>query len=472
MALTSEEIAELVQPDRVHSRCYTDPEIFALEMDRLFRDGWVYVGHASEVPEPGDYVTTQVGLEPVMLSHGSDGVLRVLLNRCRHRGATVCQQQSGNANFFRCAYHGWTYRNSGDLAGVPFPNGYGADFRKDDFGLTEVPQMGSYRGLVFASMSPVVEPFDEYLPEPVRRYIDLWFDLAPTGEIDVRHGCLRTDVQANWKHQLENGSGDGYHPMFAHESWMNLIAGRLGGSVQTRMGSWRDDGPDGGERQRYLGGPAHMTGDYLEKRRERAQREGLRLPTDTEQSVIAVRPGTDTEGTRAHEVFPELSEEAVNDYLTAMNDAYGPERAFEVISAGGSHMSIFPNLQFTPLSLRVIRPVAVDRTTIEVFIPWYVGAPDELNLQRVRGAEGFFGQGPWGGQDDYEMFERIQTGMAATLNPWTYIGRGHEREGIDDEGLPHAGITDEMAIRRIWSFWRTAMSQPHLATTETQEISQ
>lgn len=466
--IDQQEIRGLVQEDRVHSKCYTDPDIFGMEMDRLFRRGWVYVGHASEVPEPGDYITTNVGLEPVILSHGSDGEIRVLLNRCRHRGTTVCQMREGNANFFRCAYHGWTYKNTGGLVGVPFPKGYGSDFRKDHFGLTEAPQVASYRGLVFASLSPLVEPFDDYLPEPVRRYIDLWFDLSPTGQIDVRHGCFRTEVRANWKHQLENGSGDGYHPMFAHESWMDLIAQRLGGSVQKRMGSWTDDGPEGGERQRYLGGPAHVTIDYLEKRRARALREGLRLPTDTEQAVISVRPGNGHEGTRAYEVFPELSDEVADAYLAAMDEAYGPERAFEVISAGGTHMSIFPNLQFTPLGLRVIRPVAVDRTEIEVFIPWYVGAPDELNLQRVRGGEGFFGQGPWGGQDDYEMFERIQAGMAATVNPWIYLGRGLQRQGIDDEGLPHAGITDELTLRRIWSHWASAMTDPNLVDSGSE----
>ena len=111
----------MVQPDRVHGRVYYDPDIFNDELERLWYREWVYVGHDSEVPESGDYCTKRIGAQPLIMSRSGDGAVHVLLNRCAHRGNTVCQETSGNANTFRCAYHGWTYRNSGELLGVPFP---------------------------------------------------------------------------------------------------------------------------------------------------------------------------------------------------------------------------------------------------------------------------------------------------------------------------------------------------------------
>ena len=120
-------IADLITEDwRVHASIYTDPAIFSLEQERLFRGPWLYVAHESEVREPGDYKTTFAGTQPVVVARGADdGVVRVLLNRCRHRGATVCNAEFGNANYFRCPYHGWTYRNTGELIGFPFKAGYG-----------------------------------------------------------------------------------------------------------------------------------------------------------------------------------------------------------------------------------------------------------------------------------------------------------------------------------------------------------
>jgi phenylpropionate dioxygenase-like ring-hydroxylating dioxygenase large terminal subunit len=93
---------------RVHAAIYRDSRLFALEMDRIFRSTWVYVGHESEVAQPGDYRLVRVGQQTMVLVRGHDGDVRLLRNRCSHRGATVCSAPSGNANAFRCHYHGWT----------------------------------------------------------------------------------------------------------------------------------------------------------------------------------------------------------------------------------------------------------------------------------------------------------------------------------------------------------------------------
>src|SRR5262249_20778684 len=143
----------LVQDDRIHATLYTDPRIFDDEMERIFRRGWVFVGHDSEIASPGDFVTRRVGTEPVIMVRGKDGGVAVLVNRCMHRGTMVCPADRGSARTFTCPYHGWTYDISGELLGVPYPGGY-ATFDKSAHGLTRAPRVSSYRGFVLRASAP------------------------------------------------------------------------------------------------------------------------------------------------------------------------------------------------------------------------------------------------------------------------------------------------------------------------------
>src|ERR1700693_1196986 len=152
MFSTQADYSQLVQDDRVSGRVYYDPAVFDEELEKIWYRDWIYVAHESEIPEPGDYVTRRIGLQPVIVSRDEDGAVYLLLNRCMHRGTTVCQSERGNAHAFRCAYHGWTYNNRGDLVGVPYAGGYDKSFRKEEFGLAKVPRGASHRGLILASL--------------------------------------------------------------------------------------------------------------------------------------------------------------------------------------------------------------------------------------------------------------------------------------------------------------------------------
>ena len=136
---TPGEIAKLIEPGRVHRSVYLDPDIFDLEMERIFGRTWIYVGHASQVPEAGDYFTTRIGRQPVIMCRHKDGEVYVLFNRCSHRGPMVCNLESGNAKRFECLYHGWAYDTNGDLLAVPMPDGCAPDFDMKEFGLARVP---------------------------------------------------------------------------------------------------------------------------------------------------------------------------------------------------------------------------------------------------------------------------------------------------------------------------------------------
>ena len=141
----------LIKHDRVHGSLYTDPDIFAEELRKIWYRTWVFVGHESEVSQPGDYVRKRLGLQDVIMTRDRDGQLHLLLNRCAHRGNQVCDDAKGNSSTFRCPYHGWTYRNTGELVGFPFFKGYGQ--RELDLRLGRVPRMDSHHGFVFGSFA-------------------------------------------------------------------------------------------------------------------------------------------------------------------------------------------------------------------------------------------------------------------------------------------------------------------------------
>src|ERR1700728_1835745 len=108
---TSLDPCDLVREAGVHRDIYRDVGVFGLEMERIFKGTCVFLCHESQVAIPGDYLTLRVGMEPVIVVRDEASQLRVLVNRCRHRAAAVCESELGNAKIFRCQYHGWTYRN-------------------------------------------------------------------------------------------------------------------------------------------------------------------------------------------------------------------------------------------------------------------------------------------------------------------------------------------------------------------------
>jgi len=112
------------------------------------------VGHESEVAHPNDYVRKKLGPQDVIMTRDWDGQVHLLLNRCAHRGNQVCEDERGNSGSFRCPYHGWTYRNTGELLGYPFNRGYGGKGTLERrLALGRVPRVDSYQGFVFGSFA-------------------------------------------------------------------------------------------------------------------------------------------------------------------------------------------------------------------------------------------------------------------------------------------------------------------------------
>ena len=212
-------LRRLVEPNRVHRRLYTDPAIFDLEIDRIFGRAWIYVGHESQLVDPGDYLTAVVGRQPVIVTRHDDGSVQALYNRCAHRGAQLVENVSGSVRFFRCCYHGWTYRTNGELVSIPLRHGYDGtelDVRDPAFSMRKVARVESYRGFIFVCLAADGAGLSAFLGG-IASSLDDMVDRAPDGRITVSGRPFRVLQRSNWKLFFEN-LNDAMHALSTHES--------------------------------------------------------------------------------------------------------------------------------------------------------------------------------------------------------------------------------------------------------------
>jgi len=417
-ALDDRPPSELVLDDRVHRSLYTDPRVFELEAQAIFERTWVYVGHESELPHPGDYKTAEIANQPIIVSRDELGELHVLYNRCPHRGTTVCEEERGTANFFRCPYHGWTFKNTGKITGVTLPDGYPDGFDINDYGLSPVARVDMYRGLIFASLAPEGPSLDEHLGR-AREYIDLKLDAAPEGRYELRSPS-RCYVGGNWKLQMEN-SVDGYHGTFVHQSFLNLQPRNLGSNQGVDVG--RDYGAEQGLSVDLGGGHSML---------DNRSRLGTIVTEFTKN-----RPG----GAQ---------------YWEMLVARLGPERAQAAVEAGTDaiNLEIFPNLVLIANQVRLVRPCAVDRTEIELYPLGFAGAPPEFEKDQLRVHEMRYGSAGFVGPDDLEVFRRVQRGLQAKAVEWVLFERGMHRTEKDHHGALVACSADEVPQRAFWREWK------------------
>jgi len=432
-AFEPQSLAALVQADRVHRSVYADPGLFELEMERLFGRAWLVLGHESQLKSPGDYFTTRMGREPVIVvRQGRD--IGALVNRCVHRGTMVCPEGRGNAERFVCPYHGWSYDSAGTLLAVPFADGY--DKAKLPRGLKAVPRVATYRGFIFASLAPTGDSLESFLG-PAKASFDDFVDRAPGGELEVAGGVFKHAYNGNWKLMLENHL-DGAHPAWVHAS-----------SVAVARAAPEPGGP--GE-ERYFD---------IAVRQMRQNGAPDSVWEDTGMRTTPRGHGIMGDYHDDSRLVAGMGNPAFDEYRVSLASKVGEKEADRILRVTLWNTVIYPNCSFMSQfrQLRILQPLAVDRTAVHTYSFRMPQAPARMFRDTVAFSNVVNGTGSWVLTDDLEVYERIQRGFASGAVEWAQIGRGFGRDAPEPGGgLRGATGTSEVYIRAQMRAWLDYMA--------------
>ncbi|WP_328504625.1 aromatic ring-hydroxylating dioxygenase subunit alpha [Streptomyces sp. NBC_00457] len=413
------DVSSLVESDRVAGTLYTDPDLFEREMDRIFHSTWVWVAHESEIAKPGDFRTAWVGRRPVIVSRDRRGGINVLLNRCRHRGASVCDVPKGNGNGFTCPYHAWSYALDGTLRGIPYPEGYEDVVEKKDLPLQRL-KVASYAGMIFASFNDDIEPLEDFLGG-ARLWIDRFMKQGAGYPIKVQ-GEHRFRFNGNWKIQLENTT-DWYHFPIVHRSWMSSVDAETASMLSIMTDETA---------------VTHALGN------------GHSVSVSVAEHVdLDVDDGTEKLQDRFSHIVEELSKDLP------------PERVRRIVRSlhgAGFNLNLFPNVAMSMAFFRVLRPLSVAETEIRHVALGLEGGPEIVNRERLRIHEHFQGPFGFGSPDDAEAWNRVQRGVTGGTDMPILVNRGLGREKPNDLGQPTSHATDETGMREAYAMWKRMMT--------------
>jgi phenylpropionate dioxygenase-like ring-hydroxylating dioxygenase large terminal subunit len=410
-------LSELVREDRVHTSLYNDPEIFEQEMDSIFRNTWVWVAHESEVPAAGSYKTHWVGREPVIVVRDRANQIRVLLNRCRHRAATLCEHKKGKTASFVCPYHGWSYALDGSLRGVPHGESYGDTLNKADYPLVGL-RTECYAGMVFATFKDDIEPLVDFLG-PAKKWMDLFMKQGAGYPIKVA-GEHRFRFPGNWKIQLENTT-DAYHFPLVHKSFL--------GSVDPQTERMLD----------FVKGPGYV--------------EDL----GNGHSVMVMIPELVDLEVNLDEPIPTRFEGLAQALRDEGHDEQKVRRIVRAVGGTGFNLNLFPNVACSMAFFRVLQPVSVTETEIHHAVITMEGGPASANQARLRLHEHFQGPMGFGTPDDSEAWERVQKGAAAGRELWILLNRGLPGERLTRDGRA-SDVSAETGMRAAYQQWKRLMT--------------
>ena len=400
---------------RANRSIFTDEDIFELEMKHIFEGNWVYLAHESQLPNPGDYFTTYIGRQPVVITRDRDGELHCLINACAHRGAMICRRKTDNRSTLTCPFHGWTFRNDGTLLKVKDPDGagYPESFnRNGSHNMTKVSRFDNYGGFLFGSLNDDVVPLTEHLGDTTT-VIDMLVDQSPEG-LEVLRGSSTYTYDGNWKVQAENGA-DGYHVTATHWNYAATTSRRnTGESANTTKtldaGGW---GKSGGGYWSYPNG--HLC-----------------LWTWA----------------------PNPQDRPLWDRLDELKARFGDAKG-DFMVKGSRNLCLYPNVylmdQFST-QVRHFRPIAPNKTEVTIYCIAPKGESAEARANRIRQYEDFFNASGMATPDDLEEFRSCQLTFQATRAPWNDMSRGaqHWLTGPDElaialgmRGVISAGVKNE-----------------------------
>lgn len=405
---------------RIHRSAFVDREIFELERAKIFDKCWLFAGHVSEFPKPGDFITRTVAGRPLILVNSDDGKVRALLNTCRHRGNLVCRGHKGSgAEVFRCFYHGWIYNTRGELKGIPGEDAYSPAFDRDALGLEPVPQMHNHRGCIFVSFDPDIECFEEFMAGALAT-LDNTLDI---GDMEFAEGHLKYSMRANWKLLVEN-SMDGYHAAFTHERFFENFMPSLGLSRPSSV-------PPPGSKVPV---PTYH------------------IPLPLGNGHVTTRPATPDAVGQSKSYMEKFAGEELRKYREVLTKRHGADKASMIENGSGNYL-IFPNLIIID-GWRVFRtfyPSSPDYMEINGWACLPKEDTPEMRKHRLDWYLGFQGPGGFATPDDVEALEGCQMGFATHKEvEWSDISRG--MKGIV------AGGPGELQMRVFWREWYSRLT--------------
>jgi p-cumate 2,3-dioxygenase alpha subunit len=432
--MEQETLENLVRDDRnaglfrVHRSVFTDPRVLDLERRRVFEGCWVYAGHTSEIPQPGDFLTRRVAGRSLILVRSADGVVRVFLNTCTHRGAQICRERCGNTKTFQCFYHAWTFDIDGRLVGVPGEDAYSAAFDREELRLASPPRVEIYRDFIFVSFAPAIEPLVTYLAG-AKEYLDLVCDQSEAG-MEIVTGTQAYSMRANWKLLVEN-SIDGYHARTTHQRYLEFL-------VETGV----------------------------DPERVRRRRRGIAKALGNGHAVIQTEPLSGRPIAQWTPMFGEAKRAELEAIHQKLVERFGAELAQQMTQTS-RNLLIFPNLivnDIMAITVRTFFPISPDYIEINA---WALAPRDESADNRALRLDNFLtflGPGGFATPDDVEALESCQRGFANREVEWSDISRGMDR------AQPMAD--DELQMRAFWRQWHALMrGMPRAVATAPDAVA-
>ena len=421
-------LERLVEPDRVHRTVYTDQEIFDREMENIWEKAWVYCGHESQVKSPGDFYTVQIGRQPMIMVRGTDQKIRVLYNRCPHRGVQLCGSRQGNTgSTFVCSYHAWTFHLDGRVKGIPLPHGYDGtrmNAQNPDCSMKAAARVESYRGFVFASLSNGGPGLLEFLGDAKIAFDDMC-DRSPLGEVEIVPVCHRVMQHSNWKFFMENQL-DALHPSVTHQS-TGIAAGRAERALKAK-------GETPPLYYHYLSTFASSFDQW-----DSVQTVNFPRGHGILKGYMGLRPND-----------PDTQE-----YVAAMYKAYGQERAEEYLGRSIHHVLIYPYLSVqSPLQqLRCLRPIAPNKTLSEIWHFRLKGVSDAIYRRALWYFNLVNSPATMINADDLENWTKGQWGLESTGSDWVSFHRNHGGDTVEDGVTYSKNGTSEAVMRSQFKAW-------------------
>lgn len=416
-------------------KIYTDESLYRLELERIFARTWVCMGHETQIPKSGDFMTAYIGEDPVVVARQKDGGIRVFLNQCRHRGMRICRADSGNAKAFTCTYHGWAYNQGGDLVSVPMEQeAFGGCLNKADWGPKQA-RVETYKGLIFANWDSDAPALDEYLGD-AKFYMDIMLDRCEAGT-EAIPGIQKWVIPCNWKFPAEQFASDAYHA-----GTTSHLSGIMAG-VPEDVDISQVAPPTEGLNVRMANG--HGCGLFL----------------------------------RNPMFYMTILGPKVTQYLTA-GPAY--EEAVQRLGQNRAdvnlcHCNVFPNLSFLAgiNTVRMWQPRGPNEIEVWTFTLVDKSAPDEIKDEWRRHTSRTFSAGGVFEQDDGENWCDIQQvlhGHVAQQQSFNIEMATHTISNENKEGFPgdSFGYTyAEEAARGLYTFWTKIMTSPDWPTVQRSE---